>query len=180
MSAQRRPGLKPRLHDHSGQPHWMPDQRSTKAGAETPATPFPTSWAARTSDTAQRRPGLKPRLHGVPFPFPDQCLLRSTKAGAETPATRWRWPSSGPAAFAAQRRPGLKPRLHPPMTFRITQSPTAQRRPGLKPRLHGCRCCWCKRTSCRAQRRPGLKPRLHTVKREITPLALGSLNEGRG
>ena len=87
--AQRRPGLKPRLHDANH--HFLRGEllRSTKAGAETPATPLAQPQIAALSRT------------------------RSTKAGAETPATLVStvWPQS--ALKDAQRRPGLKPRLHP-------------------------------------------------------------------
>ena len=63
-------------------------ERSTKAGAQTPATPEADSSVASSSQIAQRRPEHKLRRHPL-------CLCvrehidegRSTKAGAQTPAT---------------------------------------------------------------------------------------------
>ncbi len=87
-AAQRRPGPEPRRHAHVGQPHDVErSERSTKAGAGTPAT-------------RHHADGLR------------DALLRSTKAGAGTPAT----PSAASAPIApfasAQRRPGPEPRRH--------------------------------------------------------------------
>ena len=90
--AQRRPGHAPRRHVpvwdrlHSG------SDRSTKAGARTPATP---DWIFRmllTVCNAQRRPGHAPRRH------------------AETEANKL-------LRILAQRRPGHAPRRHPPPHF---------------------------------------------------------------
>ena len=114
---------------------WVP-YRSTKAGAETPATRY---------DPPHRR---------------IQIGARSTKAGAETPAT----PPAGPcdsatsyalnegrgrdpgdtrsdhaddqATIGAQRRPGPRPRRHIEMGERAGGFQHAQRRPGPRPRRH--------------------------------------------
>ena len=64
-------------------------RRSTKAGARTPAT-----LASRTStwmnprESAQRRPGREPRRHWRERGPGGDLRVRSTKAGARTPATR--------------------------------------------------------------------------------------------
>ena len=90
-------------------------ERSTKAGAETPATRSRAAWRWRPSRAlnegrgreprrhqasttltedftpAQRRPGPRPRRHG-PRDHPLELQHpRSTKAGAETPATPPSW-----------------------------------------------------------------------------------------
>ena len=68
-----------------------PFARSTKAGAETPATPVDDQLHRQPwRSNAQRRPGPRPRRHEN---HPHQTALavaRSTKAGAETPATHGR------------------------------------------------------------------------------------------
>ena len=86
--AQRRPGPRPRRHLHrrrDGQAHR--GARSTKAGAETPATlPLPAPVLALCVG-AQRRPGPRPRRHENHSYESSLSIPRSTKAGAETPAT---------------------------------------------------------------------------------------------
>ena len=64
--AQRRPGPRPRRHVHRSLDLPLKDDRSTKAGAETPAT----------------------HVHRI---FLGRGIPRSTKAGAETPATPRRY-----------------------------------------------------------------------------------------
>ena len=134
--AQRRPGPRPRRHGSSRPQNRLGRDRSTKAGAETPATlpPLPTKSWVRFA--AQRRPGPRPRRHGDGRPSRWDQGRRSTKAGAETPATppsshprsrrstplnegRGRDPGdttnrgSAPRRFShAQRRPGPRPRRH--------------------------------------------------------------------
>ena len=88
--AQRRPGLKPRLHKPGEELARGRRIRSTKAGAETPATPRDQARDELGRFAAQRRPGLKPRLHTRMETNRDMTFYRSTKAGAETPATRLR------------------------------------------------------------------------------------------
>ena len=62
--------------------------RSTKAGAETPATVPTPARPPLTSGLAQRRPGPKPRRQDPGrLPKGGSDRERSTKAGAETPAT---------------------------------------------------------------------------------------------
>ena len=113
QTAQRRPGPRPRRHRNKwdgltrcpaslnegrgrdpgdtilqGHTGTEKPQRSTKAGAETPAT--------RANSVRRCR---------VPGP-------RSTKAGAETPATRGNGHEIIDTANHAQRRPGPRPRRH--------------------------------------------------------------------
>ena len=112
MCAQRRPGHQPRRHwtrRHGTQQ--TRSNRSTKAGASTPATPRPTACTSEASgplnegrginpgDTrfglgdvrqrrhAQRRPGHQPRRHSLLLLGRVRLPVRSTKAGASTPAT---------------------------------------------------------------------------------------------
>ena len=63
--------------------------RSTKAGAETPATRSTDDSRGLPSTVwcAQRRPEPRPRRHRIGQRVPVWVAERSTKAGAETPAT---------------------------------------------------------------------------------------------
>ena len=112
LIAQRRPGPRPRRHlQHIGRDDAVA-LRSTKAGAETPATPPSRSSRCHRRSPAQRRPGPRPRRH----------------------MTAVRVPSTG---CSAQRRPGPRPRRHCAATS-LSNRPTlrAQRRPGPRPRRH--------------------------------------------
>ena len=87
MVAQRRPGPRPRRHGGFVGGCGKVSIRSTKAGAETPATPPAGNAALECPETRSTKAGAETpaTLHGlvvVPFHHP-----RSTKAGAETPAT---------------------------------------------------------------------------------------------
>ena len=100
----------------------MDEARSTKAGAETPATP-PAVLESMHGPTALnedrgRDPGDTPpgSIQGA------GCLVRSTKAGAETPATRSPVDRDAPSGTFAQRRPGPRPRRHPPVSRRRSPS----------------------------------------------------------
>ena len=110
-------------------------RRSTKAGAEAPATRGRSGRSTATpttlnegrgrspgdtsadhpdtipSEYAQRRPGPKPRRHMFRSPIPVGSL-------------------------PAQRRPGPKPRRHGPVSTTVLADTLAQRRPGPKPRRH--------------------------------------------
>ena len=86
-------------------------QRSTKAGAKTPATRRPTVQQDRVAVRSTKAGAKTPATHVMPSPCA-RGLTRSTKAGAKTPATRHRtWPHPF-APPIAQRRPGPKPRRH--------------------------------------------------------------------
>ena len=62
--AQRRPGREPRRHPSGGRrPHHDHVDRSTKAGARTPATRTTPGRVSSGTATAQRRPGREPRRH---------------------------------------------------------------------------------------------------------------------
>ena len=135
-TAQRRPGREPRRHSDCRARLLDGYDRSTKAGARTPAT-RPSSGGSPVSTTAQRRPGREPRRHatsrGPPPPLPrplnegrganpgdtlpddgvgDRRLHRSTKAGARTPATLAWLGIVDEGDPDAQRRPGREPRRH--------------------------------------------------------------------
>ena len=206
--AQRRPGRQPRRHGQVA-----PDrthgrvERSTKAGASTPATlqrmriagprvikPLNEGRGVNPGDTAS----VVPRLH--------PGHQRSTKAGASTPATRLtdgRAESAGGAI--AQRRPGRQPRRHwNSGNSAPVAAATAQRRPGRQPRRHEARNAPQKtspprstkagastpatlapfHTGCDcysdAQRRPGRQPRRHQADSRREYARVRSLNEGRG
>ena len=133
--------------------------RSTKAGAETPATRHLRTdrvvGHARSTKAGAETPATLVAHHLM-----DGTEARSTKAGAETPATP---PRSGPCAgatgslnegrgrdpgdtatginftaalFNAQRRPGPRPWRHPAFLYASACAVSAQRRPGPRPRRH--------------------------------------------
>ena len=137
------------------------DNRSTKAGASTPATPVPGRDPARhlagrstkagastpaTLDLVDLAPPLGPRRStkagaSTPATPPREVRAgpvhpRSTKAGASTPATPVMSLSDVTLGAVAQRRPGLPPRRHWVLWMRRKADPDAQRRPGLPPRRH--------------------------------------------
>ena len=62
-SAQRRPGHKPRRHSEDQPAAAVAIARSTKAGAQTPATRARGARSVARIQSAQRRPGHKPRRH---------------------------------------------------------------------------------------------------------------------
>ena len=161
--AQRRPELKPRRHQIHVAPVDGADLhgRSTKAGAQAPATPVPAEPGAgcfvRSTKAGAQAPAT---LDGDPADSA-RGASRSTKAGAQAPATRSCVRLRSAQVGGAQRRPELKPRRHIPgrhgdalATLRSTkagaQAPAthgeylgqlgdmviAQRRPELKPRRH--------------------------------------------
>ena len=86
-------------------------ERSTKAGARTPATRRRAGTARRGSSTLNEgrgaNPGDTPQVHRV-----RQAVGRSTKAGARTPATRRDLAEVRVMFGDAQRRPGREPRRH--------------------------------------------------------------------
>ena len=85
--AQRRPGPRPRRHMVRDGYHQLLALRSTKAGAETPATPGSgvglSSSFPRSTKAGAETPATPRRM-----PRPGPGSTRSTKAGAETPATQ--------------------------------------------------------------------------------------------
>ncbi len=85
--AQRRPGPRPRQHVEGLGRRYGVHERSTKAGASTPATHGRDPQDGRGGD-------------------------RSTKAGASTPATRVSTLHPRGHVRTAQRRPGPRPRQH--------------------------------------------------------------------
>ena len=138
--------------------------RSTKAGAETPATRngFAATWSG--DDNAQRRPGPRPRRH-PPGPGCVRCGCSTLNEG------RGRDPgdtggTTRQTGGAAQRRPGPRPRRHSLTVCRTRSTCSAQRRPGPRPRRHA-------RTPAPtppgsyAQRRPGPRPRRHEKSRRV-------------
>ena len=166
-TAQRRPERQPRLHGRRHAESEQEPERSTKAGASTPATPEYEKQDLVPRGTAQRRPERQPRLHMAPRKAPT---------------------SVGPA----QRRPERQPRLHParrdccdtcPATLNegrsvnpgyttassssCTPASIAQRRPERQPRLHAA--SWTPSAlTVFAQRRPERQPRLHPPTSPVT------------
>ena len=162
ICAQRRPGREPRRHApaHPASVAVRPD-RSTKAGARTPATPARPSRASGGRCSLNEGRGANPGDTGVARRGHRRAHVRSTKAGARTPATqvgrrdarRARLPRStkaGARTPATLRRcPRGRPcwttlnegrGANPGDTFvRCTHAPPclpAQRRPGREPRRH--------------------------------------------
>ena len=137
VTAQRRPGSRPRRHLTRPRSGRTAPGRSTKAGVETPATRGSTDGPSAAWASAQRRPGSRPRRH-----FPGHAVgiglaARSTKAGVETPATLCRvgfwsiWPL-GRSTKAGVETPATRC-----VSYSATKSSSAQRRPGSRPRRHG-------------------------------------------
>ena len=90
------------------------EERSTKAGARTPAKPRDPRGRASRSQRSTKAGARTPAKHAGRTRHPRQCFLRSTKAGARTPAKRGqgrvrRAPSSGRSTKAGARTPA-KPR----------------------------------------------------------------------
>ena len=108
--------------------------RSTKAGAETPATPPGGDAYTSQVSAAQRRPGPRPRRHRPGGRYTGSVSCRSTKAGAETPATR-----TSTCAIRIYVPPrSTKAGAETPATHLTAVDPDAlaQRRPGPRPRRH--------------------------------------------
>ena len=160
--AQRRPGPKPQQHEtncrgplaprHASMIAQIP--RSTKAGAEAPAT--------RAGHLRSRR--LFRSLNEGRGRSPSNTLRARTAVRAQ----RRPGPNRNTRRYSAQRRPGPKPQQHPISVLCFH----AQRRPG--PKATQREIITYRRTL--AQRRPGPKPQQHGDPRE----GRRSLNEGRG
>ena len=140
LCAQRRPGPRPRRHRYRRGGHGDNGGRSTKAGAETPATRLPE------------------------LPGRDHEIMRSTKAGAETPATpllkeeRCRT-ARNTLNEGRGRDPGDTPHRPRPMQFwGQTLNEGRGRDPG-----DTITCTWHPIWYSNAQRRPGPRPRRHNV-----------------
>ena len=185
--AQRRPERQPRLHALQrgasawtwtwalnegrsvnpgytrgcGEWLWLVSERSTKAGASTPATPATSQRlrghpralnegrsvnpgytggapsASSSIASAQRRPERQPRLHAGGASSPGCRLTPLNEGRSVNPGYTRTSVSSRVGTFIAQRRPERQPRLHAPVlacTDRMAWS--AQRRPERQPRLH--------------------------------------------
>ena len=109
--AQRRPGPRPRRHPRAGHRVRPREPRSTKAGAETPAT---RSRARRTPSSRSslnegrgRDPGDTPRRHSGMR----RCDALNEGRGRD-PGDTGRTRSSSESLHSAQRRPGPRPRRH--------------------------------------------------------------------
>ena len=160
-SAQRRPGREPRRHrPPPRRPRRRDADRSTKAGARTPATPGPVGSRSPCCPSAQRRPGREPRRHVQRRRGRQRRTSLNEGRGAnpgDTHYYRFRFR----LRFRAQRRPGREPRRHigndgessegcrrstkagartpatpPPVRVTSESSESAQRRPGREPRRH--------------------------------------------
>ena len=139
-----------------------PRQRSTKAGAPTPATREASGPGAKRPATpyAQRRPGLPPRRHALEIVSVRFVKPRSTKAGAPTPATPLarNSTSAGRSTKAGAPTPATPPRGGLATTPAKAGAPTPATPMIARPRHNG-----------RAQRRPGLPPRRHAHESSISP-----------
>ena len=142
--------------------------RSTKAGAETPATRHASRLSKRafaSRSSAQRRPGPRPRRHigrrqrprGMSWPL-NEGRGRDPGEHAGRRSTTGPTPAGRPPISNAQRRPGPRPRRHSPCPPEIRSL-----------------------SRLRAQRRPGPRPRRHSYELPSRPRWRSpSLNEGRG
>ena len=157
--AQRRPGPRPRRHLYLIERMFFRMVRSTKAGAETPATP---SWARSTRTSRSplnegrgRDPGdtrQRPR-------YPEGCNPLNEGRGRDPGDTRRPLVTVTGTRYA-QRRPGPRPRRHSTAAWNALPIYIAQRRPGPRPRRHA-PFSIAMVASCGAQRRPGPRPRRH-------------------
>ncbi len=159
--------------------------RSTKAGAETPATQLDQRDLLARLKRSTKAGAETPATQSTVSSILAISRVRSTKAGAETPATprgcsattilgcplnegRSRDPGDtsielGDMAYkvSAQRRPEPRPRRH--MTGDVSTWPcrTAQRRPEPRPRRHSSTHAMQSGAEMHAQRRPEPRPRRH-------------------
>ena len=181
--AQRRPGPQPRRHStslRSGRSTSTPlnegrglnpgdtdrihpvgelaQERSTKAGASTPATP---------PESTTRRVLLAIALNEGRGLNPGDTLSSLLRLQCSSPA---------------QRRPGPQPRRHTHFVTTSAQSDegSAQRRPGPQPRRHPRTFSMYTLPRLSAQRRPGPQPRRHSQGIVILTSGHWPLNEGRG
>ena len=113
IRAQRRPGPRPRRHEKLGNPTGSRKQRSTKAGAETPATRSGTERPGGRSHPLNEGRGRDPGdTPGGPGRRRSRSALnegRGRDPGDTGASTRIMVTPGG-----AQRRPGPRPRRHPP------------------------------------------------------------------
>ena len=134
-SAQRRPGRSPRRHVTESLIPGPCVERSTKAGAFTPATPAAFSGSRHPSEPLNEGRGVHPGDTRDRARDRLAETLRSTKAGAFTPATRGRQRGDHAAGQRSTKAGAFTPATRvPPAT--ATSWPVAQRRPGRSPRRH--------------------------------------------
>ena len=136
-NAQRRPGHQPRRHVQGDRRAAAVVERSTKAGASTPATPAELPQRRTGLKRAQRRPGHQPRRHaGTGRQARGSDAALNEGRGINPGDTPSHTANSSPFRIA-QRRPGHQPRRHPAPPENCTSGTTsAQRRPGHQPRRH--------------------------------------------
>ena len=134
--AQRRPGHAPRRHDGRLDTHAAGDDRSTKAGARTPATRTSTGPRTTAPSSLNEGRGTHPGDTHAAQLRRRKRPARSTKAGARTPATPG-W-ATDPGGHRVSLNEGRG--THPGDTLHLLQSidrvSRAQRRPGHAPRRH--------------------------------------------
>ena len=160
--AQRRPGPKPRRHASFHAILGRTHRRSTKAGAEAPATHAGSGYAvgrrARSTKAGAEAPATRAGAADRVAP-----RRRSTKAGAEAPAT-----PAGAARFLPRFAPLNEGRGRSPGDTREKQfvvrglddrSTKAGAEAPATPAVTSAVCC----RAASAQRRPGPKPRRHML-----------------
>ena len=147
LNAQRRPERQPRLHpDRVGREPAL-SERSTKAGASTPATPLTSSTRISAPCFAQRRPERQPRLHQVP----KAIVTAKTDDAQRRPERQPRLHIQGRGYIRvgrdAQRRPERQPRLHKPgVTSASHGSPRSTKAGASTPATRAS--CWCPQRAC--------------------------------
>ena len=187
LCAQRRPGPRPRRHRYRRGGHGDNGGRSTKAGAETPATRLPELPGRDHEIMRSTKAGAE--TPATPVSGRSACYprhLRSTKAGAETPATHeahlldivvghLRSTKAGAETPATRDAASRLPRFHRRSTKAgaetpATQSPARGTRSGTATLNEGrgrdpgdtsTTVSWLS-WAVSAQRRPGPRPRRHT------------------
>ena len=178
LVAQRRPGPRPRQHASAASLSAAPKAAQRRPGPRPRqhASPSASTWAGAG---AQRRPGPRPRQHVRLMLLLVDDLLRSTKAGASTPATPAHRPLRRYVPRPLNEGRGLDPGNTTGVSGTNPASRGAQRRPGPRPRQHA-RCSWCPTKTAPALNEgrgldPGNTPRAVPTATTSTPL-----NEGRG
>ena len=111
-------------------------KRSTKAGAETPATHLWLGWRRDLRQTLNEGRGRDPGDTGGDQGGDPHAERRSTKAGAETPATPG-WPPSKATLLRRSTKAGAETPATPTEALpNVYDCHVAQRRPGPRPRRH--------------------------------------------
>ena len=175
--AQRRPGPRPRRHVVI---HGVADDtglRSTKAGAETPATQPRGLRHGRSSDPLNEGRGRDPGDTRTSWESWRRSRASLNEGRGRDPGDTTATLSESSALSIAQRRPGPRPRRHVAWWAPRSRSSRSTKAGAETPATpsRSLSMCW----GTNAQRRPGPRPRRHADRR-LTVQWRSALNEGRG